>query len=74
MLVLAKMAGACGIIKSMTAFQESTKLPGGDEFIARFMQLETARLNVSLESYLKTCVDSVAMYNAYFGAVYEPTQ
>lgn len=36
MLVIGKMPGACGILDPMIHFQDTTEMPGGEEFVARF--------------------------------------
>lgn len=61
-LITAKTTGMCGAIKQMTAFQESTKMPGGDEFIVRFIKTEAARLGKSLPEFLAQCETAVSSY------------
>lgn len=62
MLIIAKTTGMCGTIKQLSAFQESTKMPGGDKFIMRFINTEVARLGKTLPQFLNECKSSVAMY------------
>lgn len=62
LLAQAKMAGVCGTIKQMALFQESTKMAGGDEFLARYINTEMARLNLTSETFLKLCKQSVQTY------------
>ena len=61
-LVTAKTTGMCGTLKQLTAFQESTKMEGGDEFIMRFINTEAARLGKNIPDFLKLCEESVAIY------------
>nr|DAL97154.1 MAG TPA: hypothetical protein [Caudoviricetes sp.] len=63
MLVTAKVAGMCGTFKQMFAFQEATQMPGGDEFIERFLNTEISRLGMSLQEFMKLCTDSIESYN-----------
>jgi hypothetical protein len=63
MLLVSKMTGACGVMQQMAAFQSSTEMPGGSEFIKRFWQTEFARLGKSQETFLKECEGSIAAYN-----------
>lgn len=68
-LVVAKATGMCGLIKQMTAFQESTKMPGGDEFIMRFLRTEAARLGHTLPDFLAQCKSAVEVYTNLMGAL-----
>ncbi|EEP1426374.1 hypothetical protein HAZ10_004473 [Salmonella enterica] len=63
MLVTAKVAGMCGTFKQMFAFQETTQMPGGDEFIERFLNTEISRLGMSLQEFMKLCTESIESYN-----------
>ncbi|ELI7924686.1 hypothetical protein RSE70_004013 [Yersinia enterocolitica] len=65
LMLRSKLAGMCGAIKQMGNFQESTKMPGGDEFIARFLATEQARLNVSPQQFLDVCEKATSTYNDY---------
>lgn len=65
-LVLSKMAGVCGVMQQMVAFQQSTKMPGGDEFIARFWRTEFARLGKSQDQFIKECEGSIAAYEKFW--------
>jgi len=62
LLIVAKATGMCGTIKQLTAFQESTKMPGGDEFILRFVNTEAARLGKTVPQFLSECQSSVGIY------------
>lgn len=63
LFVAAKTTGACGVIQQMMTFQESTKMAGGDEFIARFINTEMARLNITLPDFLRDCQTAIKKYN-----------
>ncbi|OUR70774.1 hypothetical protein A9Q78_11785 [Methylophaga sp. 41_12_T18] len=65
MMVTAKATGMCGVFSQMARFQESTKMPGGDEFIVRFLNTEAARLGYSLEEFMAACPTVTKNYNAY---------
>lgn len=71
-LVIAKSTGMCGTFKQLSAFQESTKMPGGDEFILRFLNTESARLGKTLPELLKQCQTSVKMYNDIMAGLKKP--
>ncbi|MGB5966680.1 MAG: hypothetical protein WBG65_14250 [Sulfurimonadaceae bacterium] len=62
LLIVAKATGMCGTIKQLTSFQESTKMPGGDEFILRFVNTEAARLGKTVPQFLSKCQNSVSIY------------
>ena len=64
LLVNAKATGMCGAIVQLTSFQESTKMPGGDEFLIRFIQTEAARLGKTLPQFLEQCKTSAAIYSS----------
>ncbi len=53
----AKVAGMCGTFKQMAAFQEATQMPGGNDFLVRFMSTEAARLGKDLRTFMQDCVD-----------------
>jgi len=62
MLIAAKATGMCGTFKQMSIFQESTQMPGGDEFIARFLNTEAARLGMTLPEFLEKCQVATSKY------------
>jgi hypothetical protein len=62
-LSIAKMAGACGSYRSMVDLQTSTNIPGGTDFVTRFMNVEAARLGVSTVELLEQCVKASQMYD-----------
>ena len=61
-MVASKATGMCGAIKQMTAFQESTQMPSGNEFLLRFLNTEAARLGKTLPEFLHGCTTSVKIY------------
>jgi len=61
-LTISKMTGACGVMQQMVAFQASTNMKGGDEFIDRFWRTELARIGKTQEAFLKECEGSIAAY------------
>lgn len=65
-LSAAKIAGACGILDSMLDFQLETKLEGGNDFVARFWQAESARLGMTVEEMSETCDKAIMAYNVMF--------
>lgn len=67
-MALAKASGACGIFRQMIQFQADTEMPGGDEFVARFLATEAARLGHTPKSYLDQCVTTVGGYAKYWEA------
>ena len=69
LMVAAKATGMCGTFKQMTAFQESTQMPGGDEFILRFLNTEAARLGKALPEFLEQCTKSVKIYTDMVSAL-----
>lgn len=62
MLVTAKLAGACGMLKQLSYFQETTKLENGDAFIGRFFMFEAARFGMSVKEYLTQCKKALSIY------------
>ena len=62
MLIAAKATGMCGTFKQMSIFQESTQMPGGDEFVVRFLNTEAARLGKTLPQFLDECQAAVRKY------------
>jgi len=58
----AKLAGMCGTLKQMSAFQEATQMPGGNDFLVRFIKTEAARLGMEMPTLLKECVNITKMY------------
>ncbi len=52
----------CGTIKQLSAFQETTKMPGGDDFLLRFLNTEVARLGKTLPQFLKESEAAVSIY------------
>jgi len=67
-LAMAKYAGFCGAIIGMYGFQKSTKMPGGDEFLARFVATEAARLGVTLDKLMENCRGSISGYDELMAA------
>lgn len=63
LMVISKMTGICGVLSQMVQFQETTKMPGGAEFIARFWSTEFARLDMPRETFLKNCKGSISAYD-----------
>jgi hypothetical protein len=62
LLVVSKATGMCGTLKQLSAFQESTQMTGGNEFLLRFISTEAARLGKTLPELLGECESSVAIY------------
>jgi hypothetical protein len=65
----AKYAGFCGALKQLAAFQETTQMPGGDELILRFTNTEAARLGVTVEGMMQTCVGAVKAYTDFVAKI-----
>lgn len=64
MMIVAKATGMCGVFAQMVSFQDATKMPGGDEFIVRFLNTEAARLGQTLEELTGQCPGVVKEYNS----------
>ena len=63
LLVVGKAAGACGILDLQLAFQQSTQMAGGNEFVVRFWTTEAARLGMTLPQYAtEHCKSSLESY------------
>ena len=62
-LATAKIAGACGILDSMIQFQKTTKMEGGDEFVARFWAVEAARLGLNMQQMSQRCDGAITLYD-----------
>jgi len=67
-LALSKMTGVCGVMQQMAAFQSSTKMPGGDEFIIRFWTAEFARLGKTQGQFISECESSISVYDKLWAA------
>lgn len=67
-LSVAKFAGACGILKSMSQFQNATRMEGGSEFIERFWSTESARLGKTPEQYIADCNRFIEAYERLWAA------
>lgn len=68
LLSVAKVAGACGIMDSLIHFQKTTKMNGGDEFVARFWAVEATRLGMSVKQYSDQCSSAVNAYDRLWKA------
>lgn len=68
-LVIAKMAGACGILDSMVQFQSMTRMEGGEAFVTRFWSVEAAKLGISVQELPNRCTQSVTTYGRLFNAI-----
>lgn len=62
LLATAKLSGMCGAIGQMAQFQESTDMPGGGEFVVRFLRTEAARLGWSVEEFQERCAVADEQY------------
>jgi hypothetical protein len=71
-LAVAKNAGACGILDSMIQFQTATKMAGGDEFVARFWNVESARRGMTVEQLSQQCNDSILAYGKLWDVAETP--
>ena len=72
MLIAAKATGMCGTFAQLTRFQESTQMPGGDEFIVRFLNTEAARLGKTLPQFMEECQVVVEIYNNFMAELEKP--
>jgi hypothetical protein len=66
MLASAKYAGACGILDSLVHFQKTTKMDGGDEFVARFWTVEAARLGLTVQQLSDRCNEAITAYGKFW--------
>lgn len=71
LLVSAKFAGGCGILGLQARFQADTTMNGGDEFLERFVNTETARLGVTFARYTELCDQANARYDDYLARLME---
>jgi hypothetical protein len=67
-LAVAKIAGACGILDEMIAFQTKTKMLGGDEFVTRLWQTEAARQGKTVEQLSNDCNRAISAYDKIWKA------
>ena len=63
LMIVSKATGMCGLLRQMVTFQETTKMPGGDAFIERFLKTEMARLDKTTPEFLKECSAAISSYN-----------
>jgi len=66
LMLASKWTGMCGVYQQMSAFQESTKMTEGDEFIRRFVNTELARLDITQQQFIDYCKKASATYNKYY--------
>ncbi len=69
MLMNAKFAGTCGALTQMLDFQKSTAMPGGEDFVVRFWQEETARLGMTPDQFAGRCKEVVTEYEEVIAAI-----
>jgi hypothetical protein len=62
-LAIAKITGACGIMDEMISFQTKTKMAGGDDFVARFWQAESARQGKTVQQMSDDCNKAIGAYD-----------
>ena len=62
MMAQAKMTGMCGLLHQLSTFQITTKMEGGDQFVARFIRTEAARLGLSPAKLIENCSYVTAEY------------
>ena len=65
-IVSSKISGGCSLLVQMAEFQQSTKMVGGDAFLERFLSMESARLGMSVDQYVKVCADASRIYQFYY--------
>lgn len=65
-MVVSKVAGACGIFTLQLQFQDNTDLENGSQFIERFWTTEAMRLGNSLQEYALGCSKANEAYSAYW--------
>ena len=41
-------------------------MPGGDDFLLRFLATEQARLGMTPQEFLKVCQSSISTYTTYY--------
>jgi len=65
-IIVAKNSGMCGVFGQLARFQASTKMPGGDEFLMRFLNTEAARLGQSIGEFMDQCNRVTDYYDAMY--------
>jgi hypothetical protein len=68
-MAMAKIAGACGILDQQIAFQKTTRLDGGENFITRFWLAESARLALPFDDFVKVCQNAISDYDRIFKTI-----
>ncbi|HFD3847284.1 hypothetical protein [Serratia marcescens] len=66
LMLTSKWSGMCGMYGSMVQFQDNTKMPGGDEFLERYIKTELARLDMSFVEFARSCKSAVETYDSYY--------
>lgn len=61
-MAISKMTGMCGVMDSMVHFQNTTKLAGGDDFVARYWHAEAARLGLTVKQLSDHCDEVMQKY------------
>lgn len=68
-MATAKLAGACEAMDALIEFQKTTKLPGGEEFVVRFMNSELAQLGLDMDTYFSVCAQSISTYERIWESI-----
>ncbi|MGM3159949.1 hypothetical protein ACS25C_04080 [Dickeya undicola] len=63
LMLNAKWAGMCGVIKQMISFQEANKIPGGGDFVDKFIASERLRLGLSQIQLIESCNRAASVYS-----------
>ncbi len=65
LMMLSKVVGMCGVLIQMARFQDTTKMVGGEKFVVRFAQTESARLGVSVATLMSRCNEYTKSYDMW---------
>jgi len=64
MLAVAKVTGACGMIRQALNLQEASKFEGGETFLTRLVATEAARFGKTSKEYIDDCNKATETYEA----------
>ena len=73
-MTTARLAGSCETVDALIAFQASARLPGGDEFVLKFMNAEMMRLGLSMNTFASVCAQSLERYEIMWKSIEEASR
>lgn len=66
MLANAKFTGLCGLVQEIMFFQRVAQSIGGEDYIYKFVGVESERLDLAHSSFLNQCEKSIRNYDEVY--------